>query len=546
MNGKESISIYQQYLPAILQEQVFLGRFLLAFEKILSGLDETPGKEQIITGKSQNVSGLEEILDQIHLYFNPQETPEEFLPWLAGWVALSLRDDWDVEVKRAFILEIVRLYRLRGTKQGLKEILGLYLQNAKLGEKVEIFDNFTNFPHYFQVQITLNDRDSDKYWRQAKIAKAIIDQEKPAQTFYSLKILVPTMQITRPSQFSHTFKLFEETPNQRFAIEVKITPSSEINSSEINQLSKQLLIELQGNSQEITLDLPETTTNEEEKYFAVKYALNYQHFQENLDGFNVKLSNRTDKDFTGKLTIKLYFDINQKTYDKILREEQINLSPVLKICIQNKGERIGNTIFKQAIPPQRSGMRITEYMWSQPYRFKTFTAPKIQELQPNITAIIEKIELEAIVEVTELNPVTPDILNKITVRLKDDVSDFHLFTPETTIEKNPEPPIPTTIIRIKRILYYYQFMQTIDKLTVTLKHLNQVEIEGKVTVKVSLDLNQNLSTYELLEQPFNLDSVPIPNILQICRKDKEGNIIRKENDISLNNTTIGTQSKSLN
>lgn len=546
MNGKESISIYQQYLPAILQEQVFLGRFLLAFEKILSGLDETPGKEQIITGKSQNVPGLEEILDQIHLYFNPQETPEEFLPWLAGWVALSLRDDWDVEVKRAFILEIVRLYRLRGTKQGLKELLSLYLKNAKLGEKVEIFDNFTNFPHYFQVQITLNDRDSDKYWRQAKIAKAIIDQEKPAQTFYSLKILVPTMQITRPSQFSHTFKLFEETPNQRFAIEVKITPSSEINSSEINQLSKQLLIELQGNSQEITLDLPETTTNEEEKYFAVKYALNYQHFQENLDGFNVKLSNRTDKDFTGKLTIKLYFDINQKTYDKILREEQINLSPVLKICIQNKGERIGNTIFKQAIPPQRSGMRITEYMWSQPYRFKTFTAPKIQELQPNITAIIEKIELEAIVEVTELNPVTPDILNKITVRLKDDVSDFHLFTPETTIEKNPEPPIPTTIIRIKRILYYYQFMQTIDKLTVTLKHLNQVEIEGKVTVKVSLDLNQNLSTYELLEQPFNLDSVPIPNILQICRKDKEGNIIRKENDISLNNTTIGTQSKSLN
>ena len=179
MNEKKLSSTYQQYLPAILQEDAFLGRFLLAFEKILSGFEQTPSQEQIITGNSQKVPGLEEVLDRIHLYFNPQETPEEFLPWLAGWVGLSLRDDWGVEVKRAFILAIVKLYRWRGTKQGLSKLLGLYLKNARLGEKVEIFDNFTNFPHYFQVQLTLNDRDPVKYWQQSKIAQAIIDQEKP-------------------------------------------------------------------------------------------------------------------------------------------------------------------------------------------------------------------------------------------------------------------------------------------------------------------------------------------------------------------------------
>jgi len=39
MNPEKSklVSSYLQYLPAILQEDPFMGRFLLAFEKILSG-----------------------------------------------------------------------------------------------------------------------------------------------------------------------------------------------------------------------------------------------------------------------------------------------------------------------------------------------------------------------------------------------------------------------------------------------------------------------------------------------------------------------------
>ena len=195
VNNSESISTYQQYLPAILQGDQFLGQFLLAFEKILSVNNATSIQAPIIPGDEQKPPGLEEILDNIHLYFNPQETPEQFLPWLAGWVALSLRDDWKPEIKKAFIQQIVGLYRKRGTKQGLQEILVLYLESSGFGKKVEVFDSFDNFPNYFQVQLTLNDCDLKKYWRQAKIAQAIIDREKPAQTFYPLKILVPTMRI---------------------------------------------------------------------------------------------------------------------------------------------------------------------------------------------------------------------------------------------------------------------------------------------------------------------------------------------------------------
>ncbi|HEY9694191.1 MAG TPA: phage tail protein [Oculatellaceae cyanobacterium] len=534
MNAKKSelISSYQQYLPTILQNDVFLGQFLLAFEKILSGLSETPSKEQIITADTQNLPGLEEIIDNIHVYFNPQETPEKFLPWLAGWVALSLRDDWEVKVKKAFIQEIVRLYRLRGTKQGLIDILEIYLKNSGFGEKVKVFDQFDDFPNYFQVQLTLKDRDPEKYWRQAKIAKAIIDREKPAQTFYTLKILVPTMQITKRSHVAYPFKLFALPQSQKFALEVTITPSK-INNIQINQLAEQLLVHIQGNSKLITPYSPETTINHQS--FSVKQDLNDQHLQENLAGFNVSLSNRTDKPFVGNLTINLYFYINDKEYTNILLEQPINLSPVLKICRQDEKGKIiaGNTIFKQGGQLQQSGMKLTEYMWTKPDSFRVFDQPKIQELQPNQIAIIEKVELEAIVKMTLPNTTTTDWLNKITVRLKDEVSDYYLLTPETIRENNQ--------IIIKRTLYYQQFLQNIDRLAVTIKNLNNVEIAGKVSVKAYLNINQSLSNYKLLDEDFTLAAVPPKDILQICRKNEKGEIIL-EKTIP---TILGTTSQSL-
>lgn len=532
MNVKESesVSTYHQYLPVILQKDVFIAQLLLSFEKILSGLSETPSQEQIITAKTQNIPGLEEIIDNIHVYFNPQYTPKEFLPWLAGWVALSLRDDWEVEVKKAFIQQIVHLYGLRGTKAGLIEILSIYLKNSGFGEKVEVFDQFDNFPNYFQVQLTLKDRDPDKYWRQAKIAKAIIDREKPAQTFYSLKILVPTMQLTKRSHVAYPCKLFAPPKNQTFAIEVTITPNK-INSIQINQLAEQLAIQIQGNSQSITPYSPKAIINNQS--FSIKQSLNYQHLQENLAGFNVILSNRTDKQFVGNLTIKLYFSINEIEYNNTLLEQSVNLSPVLKICCENDKREIiaGNTIFKQNPQPQQSGMKLTESIWTKPYSFLLFDPPKIQYLQSDITAIIEKLELAAIVEITQPNTINSDLLNKITVRLQDDVSEFYLLTPKTIRENNT--------IRIKRILSYQEFMQTIDKFTVTIKNLNNLDIAGKVTVQASLNINQRLSTYKILEQTFNLTAVSPYNILQICRKNEEGKIVS-------GNTILGTTSQSLN
>lgn len=198
-NQSDRTSNYLQYLPGILQAEPFLGRFLLAFERILTGLPNDPDHSDPLPQQP----GLEEYIDRIHTYFDPhpaqsgetpeslqaKRTPDEFLPWLASWVALNLRDDWEPEVKRRFISQMVSLYRLRGTKAGLKRLLELYTN-----EEVEIHE-FDHLPHYFQVQMTLSASNPDLLRKKEEIARAILNQEKPAHTFYSLQILVPSMQI---------------------------------------------------------------------------------------------------------------------------------------------------------------------------------------------------------------------------------------------------------------------------------------------------------------------------------------------------------------
>ena len=185
----DRVSSYLEYLPAHLQSDAFLRGFLLAMERILTGL--TPGKPDDIIA----AQGLEYYLDRIHIYFTvtadkaENQTPADFLPWLASWVAASLREDWDENFKRQFIGNIATLYRLRGTKAGVKRLLNLYT-----GEEVKIYE-FDQPAHYFQVEMSLIERNPENLRRKQQIAKSILDLQKPAHTFYTLRIRVPTMKI---------------------------------------------------------------------------------------------------------------------------------------------------------------------------------------------------------------------------------------------------------------------------------------------------------------------------------------------------------------
>ena len=184
--GQPAASSYLGYLPAIFQEEPFVGRFLLAFETILSGA----GPDQ---------PGLEATISHLADYLDPMTTKAEFLPWLAGWVTLSLRADWDEATRRNFIQQIVPLYRLRGTKAGLERMLELYT-----GQLPFVDDDFDEPAHFFQVRLTLTEADPEMLRRQQQIARAIIDQEKPAHTFYALQVAVPTMRLVSEARHQQT------------------------------------------------------------------------------------------------------------------------------------------------------------------------------------------------------------------------------------------------------------------------------------------------------------------------------------------------------
>lgn len=159
------------YLPAIHRDDPFLGRYLWAFEQVLLELEQSIG----------NLASL----------FDPAETREDFLPWLSSWVAFTLRADLDPTQQRAFIARIVPLYRRRGTKQNLQDLLSIFTR----GVPTIAESDDTGPAHHFTITMRLPRAAPEVQLRQSAIAHALIDLEKPAHTYYDLDLLFPTMQI---------------------------------------------------------------------------------------------------------------------------------------------------------------------------------------------------------------------------------------------------------------------------------------------------------------------------------------------------------------
>lgn len=158
------------YLPAIYRDEPFIGRYLWAFEQVLVGLE----------GR----------IDALSQQFDPLEAHEDFLPWLSSWVAFTLRADLDDSRRRMFLANAVSLYRRRGTKENLQQLLAIFTYGA-----VSTITEDPQRPHYFHVTMRLPWDTPEEQLRQSAIAHALIDLAKPAHTYYELELLFPTMQI---------------------------------------------------------------------------------------------------------------------------------------------------------------------------------------------------------------------------------------------------------------------------------------------------------------------------------------------------------------
>ncbi|NET61767.1 MAG: hypothetical protein F6K47_38290 [Symploca sp. SIO2E6] len=197
------------YLPELYHTEPFIGQLLLAFEKILLGLQddlEFPPLNKEIKFQPQ---GLETTIAEIATLFDPQETPKDFLSWLAGWTALSLRADLEEGVQRDFIASIVQRYRFRGTKENLIQLLKIFtvgeptikepvVSAFQVGVSSAVGQNTYvggGPAHFFEITIALSRDSPQEQAKQEAIARSIIELEKPAHTYYQLNIEFPSMQI---------------------------------------------------------------------------------------------------------------------------------------------------------------------------------------------------------------------------------------------------------------------------------------------------------------------------------------------------------------
>lgn len=191
-------STWVTWLPAALRADPLIGGFLLAFERVLGGRVGRWADIPYPDDPVPDQPGVEERLLQVDSLFDPGpgrpgggRTPAAFLPWLADMVAATLREDFDDETRRRVILAALPAFRLRGTRRGIVESIERYMGFAG---SVRLYE-FEAVPHHFQVEVVVADPDASMLARFDRTVRALIDQVRPAHTWYSVKYLMPTMRI---------------------------------------------------------------------------------------------------------------------------------------------------------------------------------------------------------------------------------------------------------------------------------------------------------------------------------------------------------------
>lgn len=169
-----------RYLPAIYSADPFVGRFLRIFEDVLDPVSE--------------------MVDNQPYYFDPMTTPIELLDYMAQWVDMDDEgSDWALAKRRALIQATPSLYRMRGTKPGLRKHLGIYVgsQNlvliqertngfrldgdARLGMNTSIGINRTRI-----ITVTVVTKGGEEL--DPDTLMGIVENDKPVETNYVLRV----------------------------------------------------------------------------------------------------------------------------------------------------------------------------------------------------------------------------------------------------------------------------------------------------------------------------------------------------------------------
>ena len=188
-------SLYGKFLPSIYGEVDFIGRFLKIFEETFE-----PSVH---------------MLDAMWAYLDPLTSPEGLIDFLALWVGWEMIPGIELAKTRQLVRQAISIYRLRGTRQGLRLYLHLYT-GLPLDEHISAesdkhicieepfgagfilnqsflgIDTVLGGGRPFHFTVRLRSPNSQQQQLDQAIINTIIEQQKPVYCTYDLYIETTT------------------------------------------------------------------------------------------------------------------------------------------------------------------------------------------------------------------------------------------------------------------------------------------------------------------------------------------------------------------
>jgi len=192
-------------------------------------------------------SGVEESLEFVHELFDPRITNQNWLPWLASWLAMPLLEGWDEEKRREIIQRTPELYRKRGTAEGLKLALRLFADikaeihegewpypGLVIGKSSTIGKDTVLSPPVFVSQcftVELPDRKAEISRERLRTVQALVETEKPAHAHYAL-VFERTEPVYEKVPFLHVGK------TGRVGVDARIGGQEDVPATQDEELQK--------------------------------------------------------------------------------------------------------------------------------------------------------------------------------------------------------------------------------------------------------------------------------------------------------------------
>jgi phage tail-like protein len=185
-------SLYLNFVPTVYREVDFVGRLLKLFEQAFEPAHQT--------------------MQVLWAHLDPLTAPRTLLPFLAHWVAWPMDERWSEARQRRLIRHAVQLYRLRGTRSGLRLFLHLYTGLPLDAQATREADRHISIVESSGLGLVLGQtrlgRDSllgggrpyhfvvrlrEQFANQVDpiLVRRILDQEKPAHCTWDLAIEAP-------------------------------------------------------------------------------------------------------------------------------------------------------------------------------------------------------------------------------------------------------------------------------------------------------------------------------------------------------------------